>query len=102
MSFRDIILSLVILGSVPFTLINPYWGVLAWNWLAFMNPHRYTWGFAYNFPFSLAVAVATLISLLIHSHSKKIPWNLSVTFMLLLGLWVPVTTILALNPQGAI
>jgi probable O-glycosylation ligase (exosortase A-associated) len=101
MALRDILITLIILGSIPFTLRNPYWGILAWNWLAFMNPHRLTWGFAYSFQFSLVVAIATLCSLLINRNSKKIPWNLSIIFMLLLALWVVVTTFFALNPQGA-
>lgn len=102
MALRDIILSLIVFGSIPFILRNPYWGVLVWNWLAFMSPHRYTWSFAYDFSFSLVVGVATLVSVLIHSQSKSIPWNPSVILMLLLGLWVPLTTIWALNPQGAL
>ncbi len=102
MPLRDIFLSIIIFGSVPLILRNPYWGVLVWNWLAFMNPQRLTWDFAYSFSFSLIVASATLVSLLIHRLPIKIPWNPSVIFMLFLGLWVPLTTILALNPQGAI
>lgn len=101
MLLRDLVLIFIIIGSVPFILINPYYGILAWNWLAFMNPHRYTWGFAYNFQFSMVIAIVTIISILIHNHSKRIPWNTSVILVMHLGLWVPITTVLALNPEGA-
>lgn len=102
MALRDIILSLIIFGAVPFILRNPYWGVLVWNWLAFMNPHRYTWAFAYRFRFSLVVAVATLFSFLIYGGRKKIPWDTPIVMMLCLAFWVSVTTLLALNPGGAV
>jgi len=98
---RDAIITLIIFGAIPFILKKPYWGILSWNWLAFMNPHRYTWEFAYNFRFGLVVAATTLLSLFVYQGRKRIPWNAPVVLMLLLGIWVSITTLVALNPAGA-
>ena len=51
MSLRDIAVTLVIVGSLPFCFMRPYIGVLVWTWILFMSPHRLTWGFAYDLPF---------------------------------------------------
>ena len=40
---RDIVLTLVIFGTLPFILWRPHIGVLVWTWIGFMNPHRLTW-----------------------------------------------------------
>lgn len=68
---RDIILTLIVFGSLPFILRNAYIGVLVWSWLSYMNPHRFTWGFAYNFPFAQIVALVLLVAVLF-SKEKKI------------------------------
>ena len=60
---RDLLLTAFTFGLVPFILLNPHIGVLAWSWLSYMNPHRLTWGFAYNMPFAEVISIATLISI---------------------------------------
>jgi putative inorganic carbon (HCO3(-)) transporter len=57
---RDLLLVIIILGSVPFCFRNPCFGVMMWYWVSYFNPHRFTWSFAYNFPVALLVAVPTL------------------------------------------
>ncbi len=85
MSFRDIIVSGVILGSLPFCFFRPWIGVLVWSWLAYMAPHRLTWGFAVNQPWALMIAIATLSGLLINKGWQSIPKVLG--WYLLFGLW---------------
>ncbi len=99
---RDILVSLIIFGGVPFVLSRPYIGVLLWSWLGYMNPHRLTYGFAFNFPFSQVVAAATLIAIVFSSEKKKIPWHPIVVFWLLLVLWMNVTTLFSINHDEAI
>ena len=101
MPIRDLFLTVVIFGSVPAILRDPYWGVLMWNWLAFMSPHRYTWGFAYNMRFSLVVAAATLLSFVLYSGRKTVPWRAPMILTVTLFVWVSATTLLAMNPSGA-
>jgi probable O-glycosylation ligase (exosortase A-associated) len=101
MPIRDIALTLVIFGALPFILRRPYIGVLFWTWLGFMNPHRLTWGFAFGMPFALIVAVATLIGMLVSREPKKIPWTRESIILLVFIAWMLVTTIQAMYPALA-
>lgn len=95
---RDIILSGIIFGSLPFILRWPYVGVLMWTWIAFMNPHRLTWGFAYSMPWAMIVALATLTGLLFSREPKKLPWT-PITALLLVFLgWMTFTSFYAVYP----
>ena len=85
---RDIVLTLVIFGTLPFILWRPHIGVLVWTWIGFMNPHRLTWGFAYDMPFAMIVAVVTLVALLISREPKKIPWTRETIFLLIFLAWI--------------
>src|SRR5687767_2360203 len=95
---RDLAITLVILGSLPFCVRWPYVGVLMWTWLAFMNPHRLTWGFAYNMQFALFVALATLVGLLFSKEQKKIPWTAESVLLLVFIAWMLITTVFSTYP----
>jgi len=66
-----------------------------------MNPHRFTWGLAYDFPVAAVIAAGTLAGLLFTREPKQLP--LTPTTMVWLGftLWVGVTTIFAIFPDHA-
>lgn len=98
---RDIIVTLIVFGSLPFILKRPQVGVLMWAWLAYMNPNRFTWGFAYTFPFSLIVGVTTLVSLIFSREPKQVPWTPTTITLLLFVFWVSFTTLFALVPGDA-
>ena len=100
--FRDIAVTLFAFGSIPYIFRNPYIGVLVWNVFAFLSPQHYTWSFAYNFRFSLIVAVSTILSFFLYKGNKRIPWCGSVVLMAFLCIWVSITTLSAVNPSGAI
>jgi probable O-glycosylation ligase (exosortase A-associated) len=98
---RDIAVTAVIFSTLPFILWRPYIGVLVWTWLAFMNPHRLTWGFAYDMEFALIVAITTLIALLLSKEEKKIPWTReSVVLLVFIG-WMVLTSFFAAYPTLA-
>lgn len=98
---RDIVLTLVVFGSVPFILARPWLGVIVWSWLGYMNPHRLTWGFAHDIPFAQVTAIATLAGLLLSREKVRIPWALPVKILVVLNLWMAFTTAFALNPDAA-
>ena len=98
---RDLLVFLLVFGSLPFILNRPYIGVLVWYWLGFMNPHRLTWGLAYDFPFSILVAACLLISVAISAEPKRIPWSSVTVVWILFFLWTILTTLLALVPEAA-
>ena len=56
---RDIFIFLMVLGPLPFVFKRPAMGVMMFAWLSLMNPHRLTYGAAYDFPFASIVAIVT-------------------------------------------
>jgi putative inorganic carbon (HCO3(-)) transporter len=101
MPIRDIFVSFVVFISLPFILANPYIGVYLWSWLGYMNPHRLSWGFAFDFPFAYIIALTTLTALLFSKESKQIPWTRETLLLLGLILWMLVTTVFAFHPALA-
>ena len=95
---RDIFVTGVIFGVLPFVLARPYIGILLWTWVSFMNPHRLCWGFAYDFPFAQVIAIVTFISVLISREPKKIPWTRETVVLLIFIGWMAITTIFAVYP----
>ena len=83
---RDLILLIIIVISIPVSFFRPYFGILMWTWITFFNPHRFTWGFMYNFPVAAVIAVPTLAGCLFTSNINK---NfLKRETLLLAGLWI--------------
>lgn len=98
---RDLLITLVVLGSLPLILMRPYVGILVWSWLGYMNPHRLAWGFAYDFPFAQVVGVCTLVGLLFYRERKALPWTGTLVVWMLFVAWMNVTTLFALLPEDA-
>jgi probable O-glycosylation ligase (exosortase A-associated) len=102
---RDVVLFAVLLGALPVCLVRPYIGVLLWAWLGYMNPHRLTWGSAHDFPFALAVAIATLagfaFTVVREQRFPKISWERETILLLLLWGMFILTTFFALRPDFA-
>ena len=75
--------------------------MLMWAWIGFMSPHRLTWGFAYDFPFAFVVGVTTLVGLVFSGAWRRVPLTREVMVLVLFVGWMFVTTLFALNPEGA-
>jgi probable O-glycosylation ligase (exosortase A-associated) len=98
---RDIVITLIVFGSLPFTLKRPWIGVLMWVWISVMNPHRLSWGFAYSYPFAAIIAGATLVGLVITKDSKKLPMTPIIGVLITFTLWMNLTTLFAFFPGEA-
>lgn len=96
---RDILLTLIIFGSLPFIFVRPYIGLLVYSWISFMSPHRLTWGFAYNIPFAMIVGALFIFSWLVSKEPKKPPLNAVCVLTIVFTLWMTVTTIFALHGE---
>ncbi len=83
------------------TLSRPYMGTYLWTWISLMNPHRLTWGVLNTLPMAQVVAGITVLGLIFGKQKKLNIWSPQTTVLLLLVLWVCVTTIFAFNPTGA-
>ena len=89
---RDLALLAVIAILIPFILRQPWLGVLVGAWISLMNPHRYAFGFANDFPFALIVALATVAAMVFGKHKIEFPRH-AITFMIImLMFWFTVTT----------
>jgi probable O-glycosylation ligase (exosortase A-associated) len=66
-----------------------------------MNPHRMTWGFAYDLPFGMMVMLATVVGLVITKDKKGLPNAIEVYLLLALWGWFLVTTLFAFYPDEA-
>jgi probable O-glycosylation ligase (exosortase A-associated) len=79
----------------------PWTGVLVYAWVSLFSPHRFAFGFAYNFEFALITAMATVAGALFHWKEVRLPFN-SITFLLImLPFWMTVTLLFALEPSAA-
>ncbi len=98
---RDIVLTIFVLSLIPVSVIRPWVGILVWYWLGLMNPHRLTWGFAYDFPFASLIGGATLIGLIMAKDRQPIPWNRELKLLAALMAYFTFTTLFAWAPEYA-
>jgi probable O-glycosylation ligase (exosortase A-associated) len=101
MPVRDILLAGSILASVPFCFVYPWIGVLMWSWLAYGNPHRLTWDFAFEFPFAQAVAAATLAGFIFSRDRRPFVWTREYLVLGLLWAWFGISSLFAMYPEAA-
>ena len=99
---RDVLLAIIVFGSLPMILARPYIGVLVWTWLGYMNPHRLTYGFAFDFPFAYLVAIATLAGLVFSKEPKRFPLTGLTVIWLVFIAWMGITTVFAFYPVDAL
>lgn len=98
---RDIFILGVFAGIIPAILFKPHVGILVWAWISYMSPHRFTWGFAYDFRFALICAAVTVLAWIISREPVRVPWRSTSILIGLLILWTAVTTQFAVSPNAA-
>lgn len=89
---RDIALALIVFGLLPFILTRPHWGVYLSAWLGYMNAHRLCYGFMFNFPVVMVVAVTTMLGLLSSDDKKQMVWSREIIVLILFLAWMGITT----------
>lgn len=92
---RDVLLTAIVFGGLFWVFAKPHIGILLWTWISMMNPHRLTYGFAYDFPFAFIIAVTTLAVVPFSRHRKPMPWNAMSILFVLFVLWMCFTTLFA-------
>jgi probable O-glycosylation ligase (exosortase A-associated) len=98
---RDIFLFAIIFASVPVCFLRPWIGILVFSWISYMNPHRFTWGPAYDFPFAKIVAVVTIAGLLFTKDKMSLPKTRETLLIVLLGIYFTFTNFFAFYPDQA-
>jgi len=96
---RDIFVTVVIFSGCFYTLKHSHIGILLWSWVAYMSPHRLSWGFAYDFPFAYVIALVTLFSFVFYKGEKVFPKNGLTLIWLLFIFWMGLTTIFSFYPD---
>ncbi len=101
---RDVLVTLIIAGALPFALRLPHIGGLVWAWISYMNPHRLGWGFAYNLPFAQVTAIVTLLGLFFSAKEPRPKIHISPLIVLwgVYLLWMSITTITAFDQSYSI
>lgn len=93
---RDILITLIVFGSLPLILRRPFVGVLMWTWLGLMNPHRMAWGFSMNLPFAFIVFVTTVVAYMASREPKRIPVSREIVVLVAFLAWMLISTFNAL------
>src|SRR4051812_24257690 len=98
---RDFVLVAFVFGCLPVILFRPQFGVVLYVWMSVMNPHRLTWGFAYDMGFASMIGAATLLGVPFSKDLKAPPFNPLISALVLFLGWTGVSTIFALHPGDA-
>jgi probable O-glycosylation ligase (exosortase A-associated) len=97
---RDVLLLSIILPAALVALRHPWIGVVLWVWISVMNPHRYTYGFAYDAPLALIAAVSTLVGFLV-TREKTMPFLAAPpVWLAVFVVWITVSWLMGLDPDG--
>ncbi len=98
---RDIIIAMIVFGLLPWVLMRPPIGILLWSWLGYMNPHRLSWSFAYDFPFAQIVTLTTFVGLIFWKERWRPPAMSTTWIWLMFLIWMTMTTFFALDTEVA-
>jgi putative inorganic carbon (HCO3(-)) transporter len=98
---RDYLLFALIAGLLPFILRRPVIGVLAYTWISVMNPHRLTYGAAYDFPFAAVLAGTTFVGLILTREPRRFPFTPVIFTLITFLAWMTVTSVFAAYPDPA-
>ena len=73
--------------------IRPFYGVLLWTIVAFLNPQSFLWGSAATYHWAMAVAIPTISGGLVFSSTGVAVWGREYVLLLaLFWIWITITT----------
>jgi probable O-glycosylation ligase (exosortase A-associated) len=97
---RDIAIVLPVVLCALVALRYPWVGVMCWNWLSIMNPHRYTYGFAYDAPLAALAAVSTMVGFLA-TRDRASPFKgTPVAWLAVFMVWITLSWLLGMDIAG--
>jgi putative inorganic carbon (hco3(-)) transporter len=92
---RDLIVFAIVFGALPFAFTRPFYGLLLYNWLAFMRAPDLCWGPAKTFRFSLIVAAAMWAGWLLFDKRPFLRADRRNFYMLMLTIAVTISWMIA-------
>ena len=102
---RGLVLLIVFFAALPFIFFHgPFFGILMWYWVSLMNPQKLVWNsVAAGISYAHIVAVLTLVGWLLSRVEPKFPpMNKTTGLLVLLAVWISVTSILGTGPGNQI
>ena len=96
---RDLIVTVLILASVPFAIRQPWIGVLSYLWVSVMNIQHFGYSFALTLPFAAIVAAATLVGMAVTKDKVGLPINGTTILLIVFPLWMCITYMFALENE---
>jgi probable O-glycosylation ligase (exosortase A-associated) len=97
---RDIVVVSIVVILAIIALRRPWIGVMNWTWLSIMNPHRYTWGFAYDAPVA-AIAGASTLAGLLFTRDRRSPFQGAPTvWLFIFCIWLTLSWLLGYDFKG--
>ena len=98
---RDIVIVGIVLLASLVAIRRPWIGVMLWTWLSLMNPHRMSWGFAYNAPLAAIAAASTLLGLLITRDRRDSPFKgAAPVWLAVFCVWITISWAVGIDPAG--
>src|SRR5262245_61139833 len=70
MYWRDLFVTAVVLGSLPYCFRRPFAGLVVFSWLAYMRAQDLCWGFARYQRFSYFVAIAMFSGIFLFERKR--------------------------------
>lgn len=98
---RDVLLSLVFAAVALRIPFDPFLGVLTWIVVSVMNPHRLTYGFAYDLPLAQITAILTLVAVFITKAPRQLKGGRAGVALVVFYLWMCLTTGFAMESEAA-
>lgn len=74
MSLRTITLLVFFAGSLPVCFFRPFYGVLLWIMVAFLNPQSFLWDSASTYRWAMVVAIPTILGALLFPEAGAAVW----------------------------
>jgi probable O-glycosylation ligase (exosortase A-associated) len=97
MPVRGVILIAYFVASLPVCFLRPFYGVVMWMVVAFVNPQSYTWGAAMAFPWAVAVGIPTLLGMVCFTRGWNRLFARESILLMIFWAWVTVTTLVSVR-----
>ena len=100
---RDIVIVLVFASALGWAVWkkSPFIALMVYFWISFMNPHRFSWGFAYSLPLAMASSGVTFLLILINFRDLKWPKAGPIYLFLLFWIYITLNNFIAMYPENA-
>ncbi len=97
MAARGVLLLIYFLGSIPVCFLRPFYGVLLWTVVAFVNPQWYAWGAGGDLAWAEVVAIPTLLGLAIFCREWGRLASREIVLTFVLWIWFTITSVVSAN-----